>query len=258
MQKCEASQFKHLTHLLLGAEKLKPELFRDIQNTLGIEPMEGYGTTELSPVVALNVPHEKVFPDGRKVHGNRPGTVGIPIPGTSIKTIDPDTGNDLPIGTEGVICVKGPQVMQGYLGRPEATAKVLRDGWYATGDLGYLDADGFLKITDRLSRFSKIGGEMVPHVGVESAIMGISGVTEENVAVTGIPDARAGERLRVLYTDLQMSPEEVCRKLNDGSIPRLWVPSPRDFIKVEAIPITSTGKVDLRKVREIALDHSDS
>jgi acyl-[acyl-carrier-protein]-phospholipid O-acyltransferase/long-chain-fatty-acid--[acyl-carrier-protein] ligase len=224
MQKCEVSQFKCLTHLLLGAEKLKPELFRDIQKTLGIEPMEGYGTTELSPVVALNVPHGKALPDGRQVHGNRPGTVGLPIPGTAIKTIDPETGKDLPAGTEGVICVKGPQVMQGYLGRPEATAKVLKDGWYSTGDLGYLDADGFLKITDRLSRFSKIGGEMVPHVGVESAIMGITGVTEENVAVTGIPDVRAGERLRVLYTELRMSPVDVCRGSTRAHCPSFGSP----------------------------------
>jgi len=253
-QKCEPSQFKHLTHLLLGAEKLKPELFRDIQKILNIEAMEGYGTTELSPVVAVNVPHQKSFPDGRTVHGNRVGTVGIPLPGTAIKTIDPDTGCDLPLGAEGVICVKGPQVMGGYLGRPEATSKVIKDGWYCTGDLGFMDPDGFLKITDRLSRFSKIGGEMVPHVGVESAIMEVANVTEENVGVTGVPDPKAGERLRVLYTDLGMSPDEICKRLHAGSMPKLWVPSPRDFIKVDSIPITSTGKVDLKRLKEIALD----
>lgn len=255
-QKCDPCQFKDLKHLLLGAEKLKPELHRDIQRILGIEPMEGYGTTELSPVVAVNVPHEKVFPNGRKVHGDRPGTVGIPLPGTAIKTVDPETGVDLPSGSEGVVCVKGPQVMRGYLGRPEATAKVLKEGWYCTGDLGYVDPEGFLKITDRLSRFSKIGGEMVPHVGIESAIMEAAGVTEENVAVTGVPDARIGERLRVLYTDLGTSPEELCRRLSGGPLPKLWVPSPRDFIKVDAIPITSTGKVDLKRVKQIALDQS--
>ena len=127
--------------------------------------MEGYGCTELSPVVAVNVPREVELPDGRKVHGNRLGTVGLPVPGTAIKTIDPETGADLPAGTEGMIAVKGPQVMVGYLNRPEATAQVLKDGWYSTGDLGYVDPDGFLKITDRISRFSKIAGEMVPHLG---------------------------------------------------------------------------------------------
>ena len=121
LKNCEPQQFRTITHLLLGAEKLKPELARDIQQALGIEPLEGYGCTELSPVVAVNVPNEVVMPDGRSLSGNRLGTVGQPFPGTAIKTIDPETGADLPPGTEGIIAVKGPQVMVGYLNRPEAT-----------------------------------------------------------------------------------------------------------------------------------------
>ena len=249
---CPPEQFKTLTHLVLGAEKLKPELYRDITNWLDIEPMEGYGTTELSPVVAVNVPREVVLADGRTIHGNRPGTVGLPVPGTLIKTVDPDTGEDLPEGAEGVVAVKGPQVMVGYLNQPEATAKVLKDGWYVTGDLGYVDADGFLKITDRLSRFSKIAGEMVPHVGVESAIMEVTGVDEHHVAVTSLPDPKHGERLCVLYTELGMSPDDIHKALTTSRIPRLWIPSVRDFIPVPEIPITGTGKVDLRQLRELA------
>jgi acyl-[acyl-carrier-protein]-phospholipid O-acyltransferase/long-chain-fatty-acid--[acyl-carrier-protein] ligase len=252
IKSCPADQFKTLTHLILGAEKLKPELYRDINIWLGIEPMEGYGMTELSPVVAVNVPQEVILPGGRKIHGNRPGTVGLPVPGTSIKTIDPDTGEDLPPGAEGVIAVKGPQVMIGYLNRPEVTADVIRDGWYITGDLGYVDADGFLKITDRLSRFSKIAGEMVPHGGVESAIMEITGVDEHHVAVTSLPDPKHGERLCVLYTELGMSPNEIHKALTAGRLPRLWIPSVRDFTRVPEIPITGTGKVDLRRLRELA------
>lgn len=252
IKNCPAEQFRTLKHLVLGAEKLKPELYRDINQWLGIEPMEGYGTTELSPVVAVNVPEQTVLPDGRKVHGNRPGTVGLPVPGTAIKTIDPDTGADLPPGSEGVIAVKGPQVMVGYLNRPQETAKVLKDGWYATGDLGYLDADGFLKITDRLSRFSKIAGEMVPHVGVESAIMEVTGADEHHLAVTSLPDPKHGERLYVLYTDLGMSPDDIHNALTASRLPRLWIPSVRDFVKVTEIPITGTGKVDLRRLRELA------
>jgi acyl-[acyl-carrier-protein]-phospholipid O-acyltransferase/long-chain-fatty-acid--[acyl-carrier-protein] ligase len=253
LRACEPRQFQTLTHLILGAEKLKPELARDIQQALRIEPMEGYGCTELSPVVAVNVPREVELPDRRKVHGNRIGTVGLPVPGTAIKTLDPDTGADLPPGAEGVIAVKGPQVMVGYLNRPDATAEVVRDGWYRTGDLGYVDPDGFLKITDRLSRFSKIAGEMIPHIGVESAIMEVTGVDEHHVAVTGIPDPKHGERLCVLYTDLGMSPGEVQNRLIAGQIPRVWIPSPRDFLHVAEIPITPTGKVDLRRLKETAL-----
>jgi acyl-[acyl-carrier-protein]-phospholipid O-acyltransferase/long-chain-fatty-acid--[acyl-carrier-protein] ligase len=252
IKSCPAEQFRTLTHLILGAEKLKPELFRDIHKWLGIEPMEGYGTTELSPVVAVNVPHEVTLPDGRKFYGNRPGTVGLPLPGTSIKTIHPETGEDLPDGSEGVIAVKGPQVMVGYLNKPEATAAVVKDGWYITGDLGYVDADDFLKITDRLSRFSKIAGEMVPHVAVESAIMQVAGVDEHHVAVTAIPDPKHGERLCVIHTELGMSPDEIHKALMAAAIPKLWIPSARDFIPVEEIPITGTGKVDLRRLRELA------
>ncbi len=256
LKSCDPKQFRTLTHLLLGAEKLKPELARDIQQALHIDPVEGYGCTELSPVVAVNVPNDVVMPDGRTLSGNRLGTVGQPLPGTAIKTVDPETGADLPPGTEGIIAVKGPQVMVGYLNRPEATAAVKQDGWYSTGDLGYLDPDGFLKITDRLSRFSKIAGEMVPHLGVETAIMDVTGVDEHHVAVTGIPDPKHGERLCVLYTELGMSPAELHSKLTHGTIPKVWLPSQRDFFKIAEIPITPTGKVDLRMLKQIATEHA--
>jgi acyl-[acyl-carrier-protein]-phospholipid O-acyltransferase/long-chain-fatty-acid--[acyl-carrier-protein] ligase len=252
LQRCEPSQFATLVHLLLGAEKLKPDLAREIIDKLGIEPMEGYGCTELSPVVSVNVRHEVTFPDGRTVHGNRLGTVGIPLPGTAIRTVDLQTGADLPRGTEGMILVAGPQVMVGYLNRPEQTAKVLKDGWYTTGDLGYVDPDGFLKITGRLSRFSKIGGEMVPHEAVESEIMTVARANEQQVAVTALPDPKRGERLIVLYTDLGMPIEEVCRGLKAGTFPKIWVPSKEDFIQVEELPTLGTGKLNLRQLREIA------
>jgi acyl-[acyl-carrier-protein]-phospholipid O-acyltransferase/long-chain-fatty-acid--[acyl-carrier-protein] ligase len=253
LKNCRVEQFRTLTHLLLGAEKLKPETYRDIIETFKIEPMEGYGTTELSPVVSINVPDEVTLGDGRTIHGSRPGTVGIPVPGTSVKTVCPDTGVDLPKGATGLIWVKGPQVMIGYLNKPEATANVLKDGWYSTGDLGYVDPDGFLKITDRLSRFAKIAGEMVPHVGVESAIMEATGVDEHHVAVTSIPDPKHGERICVLYTDLGATPDDVHRRLMEAGIPRLWIPSVRDFVRIDEIPITGTGKIDLRSLRELAM-----
>ncbi|WP_337173218.1 AMP-binding protein [Paludisphaera sp.] len=249
---CRPEQFKSLKHLILGAEKLKDECYREIKATLGIEPMQGYGTTELSPVVSVNVPADFALPGGGTAHANRPGTVGFPVPGTSVKTVHPETGEDLPPGATGLIHVKGPQVMAGYLHKPEATAQVLKDGWYSTGDLGFVDEDGFLTITDRVSRFSKIAGEMVPHVGVESAVMSAAGVDEQQVAVTSVPDPRHGERLCVLYTDMGTTPDEIHRRLIAAGVPRLWIPSVRDFIQVDAIPITGTGKIDLKALREVA------
>ena len=247
IKSCPAEQFKTLTHLILGAEKLKPELYRDINNWLGIEPMEGYGTTELSPVVAVNVP--RGAPGGR-THGARQPAGHC---GASRSRNDPQDRRSRHrrrsfARSRRVGPVRGPQVMVGYLNRPEATARVIKDGWYLTGDLGYVDADGFLKITDRLSRFSKIAGEMVPHVGVESAIMQLTEVDEHHVAVTAVPDPKHGERLCVVYTELGMSADEIHKALTVSRIPRLWIPSVRDFIQVPEIPITGTGKVDLRRL----------
>ncbi len=254
LHRCDPKQFATLVHLVLGAEKLKPEFAREIRDKLGREPLEGYGCTELSPVVAVNVPHDVKLPDGRVVPGTRPGTVGLPLPGTKIKVLDTETGQELPQGVEGMIWVGGPQVMVGYLNRPDVTAKVLKDGWYSTGDLGYVDPDGFLKITDRLSRFSKIGGEMVPHMAVESAIAEAAGTTDQHVAVTSLPDPKRGERLCVLHTALELSNEEICRRLNASPLPRLWIPAVDDFVLVDEIPILGTGKIDLRRLREIAAE----
>jgi acyl-[acyl-carrier-protein]-phospholipid O-acyltransferase/long-chain-fatty-acid--[acyl-carrier-protein] ligase len=253
-ERARPGQLKSLVHILLGSERLKPEVTTLIRATVGRDPLEGYGTTELSPVVSVNTLKDMTTVDGRTVYGNRLGTAGMPLPGTAIKTVDPETGVDLPRGTEGVIWVKGPQVMKGYLNRPEETAKVLRNGWYCTGDLGYLDPDGFLKITGRLSRFAKIGGEMVPLDGVESAIQDAAGVGPDAIAVTVVPDPKRGERLVVLYTDLERPVEEVYQSLNASSLPKLWIPSSRDFFKIEVLPTLSVGKRDLRRIKEIALE----
>ncbi len=253
IHRCEREQFASMVHLLVGAEKLKPELAADIRDRIGIEPLEGYGCTELSPVVSVNVPHEIRMPDGRTVPGNRLGTVGRPLPGTAVRTVDPETGAARPRGSEGMILIKGPQVMVGYLNRPEATQEVLQDGWYRTGDIGALDADGFLRITDRQSRFSKIGGEMVPHLGVEAAIAQAAGAEEGSLAVTALPDPKRGERLVVLYTRLDAEPAAICRQLAE-TLPRLWIPAADDFVRNEAIPVLGTGTVDLAGLRRLARD----
>ena len=256
IQRCEAEQFASIVHLLLGAEKLKPELATQIADRLKIEPLEGYGCTELSPVASVNVPFEIQTRGGRTVPGNRPGTVGRPLPGTAVKTIDPETGADLPEGAVGMILIRGPQVMVGYLNRPEATAEVVRDGWYTTGDLGAVDEDGFLRITDRLSRFSKIGGEMVPHLGVEAAIAAVAGIDEGGLAVTSLPDPKRGERLVVFHAGPGLDPAEVCRRLAE-TLPKLWIPSAVDFHQIEAIPVLGSGKLDLVGLRRLAREKAE-
>ncbi|HYA44621.1 MAG TPA: AMP-binding protein, partial [Acidimicrobiales bacterium] len=190
--------FGSLEHVVVGAEKLRDELRESFREKFRIEPIEGYGCTECSPVVSLNAPDFRA--PGIVQIGTRPGTIGQPLPGLSIRIVDAETRRPVPVGTDGLLLVEGLSVMKGYLGEPAKTAEVLRDGWYNTGDVARLDEDGFLTITDRLSRFSKIGGEMVPHIRVEEKLHELAGVTEQCFAVAGVPDEKKGERLVVLHT----------------------------------------------------------
>jgi acyl-[acyl-carrier-protein]-phospholipid O-acyltransferase/long-chain-fatty-acid--[acyl-carrier-protein] ligase len=146
--------------------------------------------------------------------------------------------------------------MQGYLARPDKTSEVLRDGWYVTGDIAAMDEDGFLTITDRLSRFSKIGGEMVPHVKVEDKLHELAGTTEQSFVVTGVPDSKKGERLVVLHILPQDKLEHCLEKLSQCGLPNLWLPRPNQFFAVESFPYLGTGKLDLRKVRDLAAQFS--
>jgi acyl-[acyl-carrier-protein]-phospholipid O-acyltransferase/long-chain-fatty-acid--[acyl-carrier-protein] ligase len=188
--------------------------------------------------------------------GAKRGHIGRPLPGVSVRIVDPDTHEPLPVGTPGLLLVRGPNVMKGYLGKPEATLQVLQDGWYITGDIACQDEDGFLTITDRLSRFSKIGGEMVPHIKIEEQLHELAGETERCFAVTGVPDGKKGERLVVLHTLASESLKATLEKLSQAGLPNLWIPRPNQFFLVEELPHLGTGKLDLHRIREIALELS--
>jgi acyl-[acyl-carrier-protein]-phospholipid O-acyltransferase/long-chain-fatty-acid--[acyl-carrier-protein] ligase len=252
LRRCEPEDFIRLNTLITGAERLSPELADAFQQRFGIRPLEGYGVTETSPVVSVNIPPSRAL-DGSNA-GVREGTVGRPLPGVEVKVVDLDTGEELAPGRSGMLLVKGPNVMRGYYGRPELTAEVLRDGWYTTGDVATIDADGFITITGRISRFSKIGGEMVPHVRVEEAVANVLDLDEDDlrIAVASVPDMKKGERLVVLYTDLGRGPEEICKALAAQGLPPLWIPSPDSFRRVESIPLLGTGKLDLKRLKELA------
>jgi acyl-[acyl-carrier-protein]-phospholipid O-acyltransferase/long-chain-fatty-acid--[acyl-carrier-protein] ligase len=149
--------------------------------------------------------------------------------------------------------VRGPNVMKGYLGKPEKTAEVLRDGWYTTGDIAALDEDGFITITDRLTRFSKIGGEMVPHVKVEEKLHELAGATEQCFVVTAVPDGRKGERLVVLHTLDEEKLQPVLDALPSSGLPNLWIPRANQFFRVEKLPYLGSVKLDLRTLKDSAL-----
>ncbi|MCC7009416.1 MAG: AMP-binding protein [Acidobacteria bacterium] len=249
LRRCTPEQFATLRHAIVGAEKLREPLATEFREKFGIGLLEGYGMTEMSPVVAVNLPDEDT-PAGRRVR-TRPGSVGRPIPGVDAKVVDRETGEDLPVGREGLLLVRGASLMMGYLGEPDRTAEVLRDGWYATGDIGRLDEDGFLFITDRVSRFSKIGGEMVPHVSVEDAINRILG--DASAVVTAVPDATRGERLVAFYAKPDVPPDVLWHRLAETDLPKLWVPKRENLVPIDAIPTLGTGKADLRRIKQLAM-----
>ncbi len=251
LRRCEPDDLRTLDIVVVGAEKMPISLAGAFEEKFGIRPVEGYGTTELSPLVSVNVPpsrSQSLDVDAKE------GSVGRPIPGVSVKVVGPESFEPLPLGTPGVLMVKGPNVMKGYLGQPEETARVIRDGWYVTGDMATIDTEGFIHITGRLSRFSKIGGEMVPHVRVEEAIQAILDGDDEELqaVVTAVPDQRKGERLVVLHKPLSITPEDICRRLSEAGLPNLWIPSPDSFFEVDAIPALGSGKTDLKAVGDLA------
>jgi acyl-[acyl-carrier-protein]-phospholipid O-acyltransferase/long-chain-fatty-acid--[acyl-carrier-protein] ligase len=253
LRRCEADDFKTLRILICGAEKMPPSLAGEFQEKFGVLPLEGYGCTELAPAAAANVPDWEH--DGIKQTGNRAGTIGQPLPGVAARIVHPDTLQPVPVGQEGLLLVYGANVMQGYLGKPEQTKDVLRDGWYVTGDIARFDEDGFITITDRLSRFSKIGGEMVPHQKVEDHLHQILGTNERHFVVTAVPDEGKGERLVVLHLPLNgTDPRQLWQKLSGCGMPNLWVPRERDFFAIAELPILGTGKLDLKRVKEMALE----
>ncbi|MGH7772206.1 MAG: MFS transporter, partial [Candidatus Binatia bacterium] len=250
LKRCTAEAFSTLRYAIVGAEKLRDPLATAFREKYGLELLEGYGCTEMGPVVAVNIPDVR---EGREhQRGLKSGTVGHPIPGVVAKAVNPETGEDLPPGEEGLLLVKGPSRMMSYWDQAEQTAEVFQNGWYVTGDIASIDEDGFIRITDRLSRFSKIGGEMVPHIRVEEAIHQILG--DQGCVVTAVPDDQKGERLVVFYTQKEVAPEELWNKLNAADLPKLWIPKKENLYRVEAIPVLGTGKVDLKKVKAIALE----
>jgi acyl-[acyl-carrier-protein]-phospholipid O-acyltransferase/long-chain-fatty-acid--[acyl-carrier-protein] ligase len=254
MRRCQPEDFGSLQFVMAGAEKLPERIAQTFDDVFGIRPMEGYGCTECAPVVTVNT-HDYRAAGFRQVGAKR-GKIGHPLPGLSVRIVDPETMQPLPVGQAGMLLVRGPNIMKGYLGRAKQTAEVLVDGWYITGDIAAQDEDGFLQITDRLSRFSKIAGEMVPHIKVEEKLHELADVTEQTFAVTGVPDESKGEHLIALHTLPEDKLQQCLEKLSKADIPNLW--KPKQFFRVETLPYLGTGKLDLRKVREVALSLSAS
>lgn len=241
--------------VIAGAEKT-PEGFHDKwEKHFGGRYYEGYGLTETSPVVSVNLPDEL---SGSRVDaaprqgGCRRGSVGRLFPGMAARIVDPESGVVQPIGAKGVLELRGPNIFGGYLDDPEATAESFNGDWFRTGDFARLDDEGFIYIEGRLSRFSKIGGEMVPHGTVEEAVSQAYGLTEREapaVMVTAREDEAKGEAL-VLLTTETISPDELRAKLSAEGFANLWIP--REIHRVDSIPTLASGKLDLKRCRDLA------
>lgn len=252
LRRCSKEQFATLRLAIVGAEKLKGAVAEAFRDRFDVDLLEGYGCTELSPVVSVNIPN--VIEARPRQVGHKPDTAGHPLPGIAVRIVDPDSWCDRQVDEEGLVVIKGPNVMLGYLHDPERTQQVIRDGWYITGDVGRLDVDGFLTVTDRLARFSKIGGEMVPHIKIEEAIQTALGTHEPKCVVTSLPDDQKGERLIVLHGPLQLEVDEILHRLREMGVPNLWLPRKENFLPIDAIPLLGTGKLDLKRAKELAAE----
>jgi acyl-[acyl-carrier-protein]-phospholipid O-acyltransferase/long-chain-fatty-acid--[acyl-carrier-protein] ligase len=251
LKKAQASDVRSLGLLVSGAEKMPLELHASFLETLQVEVMQGYGLTETTPVTNMNI-EDDAFGGGQV--GKRLGSVGRMLPGITARIVDPDTGEALPLNRTGMLLFRGENVFGGYLKDPEKTKVALRDGWFVTGDLARFDEDGFLFIEGRLSRFSKIGGEMVPHGTIEQKINSLFGFDQRDavvLVVVGVPDASKGEALVVITTEA-LAAEEVREKLSEAGFANLWIP--RVIKRVEKIPLLGTGKVDMQACKRIAVE----
>jgi acyl-[acyl-carrier-protein]-phospholipid O-acyltransferase/long-chain-fatty-acid--[acyl-carrier-protein] ligase len=254
VRRTPAEDFSTLECVFGAAEKLPQEVCDGFEKKFGARPSEAYGATELAPLVAANVPPSRHVP-GRPDDA-REGTVGKPILGCRARITDREGNAELPVGADGLLWIAGPNVMQGYLDRPDLTAKVVKDGWYCTGDIARLDREGFITITGRESRFSKIGGEMVPHLTIEEAVNAELGAADGELlaVVTAVPDRAKGERLIVFHLPTDRDPRDIVRKLAARGLPNLWIPGADAFAVIDELPMLGSGKLDLRLLASMARD----
>ncbi len=250
LRRAEREDFATLRYVVAGAEKLKPQLADAFEKRFGIRPVEGFGATELSPVAALSLPDVEIA--GILQTGTKPFSVGCTVPGVAARIVDPETFAAKPPGESGLLLIRGPNVMKGYLDKPEQTRAAIRDGWYVTGDIAAMDEDGFITITDRLARFSKIGGEMIPHIAIEDEYQKGLGRADAVLAVTSVPDEKRGERLVVLYTEAAGDPLVLHSIMEKSTMPNLWKPGRDSYYFVSALPVTGSGKLDVKTLRQRA------
>ena len=258
-QRVPAEDFASVEIAASGSDRLPRKVSDAFHEKFGILPFQGYGTTEMGPIVSANAPATRAH--GDPTLSLREGTVGRPAPGVLVEVRDPETGAVLGPGEQGVLWTSGPGLMLGYLNQPELTARVVVDGWYNTGDVVTIDDEGFITVVGRASRFAKVGGEAVPLVAIEEALATLLGGGEDGsprAVVAAVPDEVGGERLVVVHSAMDMTPSDVVKALAEAGLPRLFIPSPADFHEIAAMPLIGIGKVDLVAIDRFAREKAVS
>ncbi|MFV2055038.1 MAG: acyl-[ACP]--phospholipid O-acyltransferase [Thiohalomonadales bacterium] len=239
--------------VVAGAERLNSEVRTTFEQKFNRPIYEGYGTTETTPVAGVNIPDRLDLSTWRVQTGNKLGTVGLPLPGSSFRIVDPVTMATLPCKEDGLILIGGTQVMLGYLNDAEKTQQVMveLDGqrWYKSGDKGHLDEDGFLTVVDRYSRFAKIAGEMISLGAIEACI---DKLTPEGIEIlsTALPDGKKGEKVVLLFAG-DIDEDALKDIISQCKLSPLMVPA--SLLKVDAIPKLGTGKSDFGQAKILAL-----
>jgi len=253
VKRAERGELRSLDLVISGAEKLTQELVDMFFEKHHLEIMQGYGLTETTPVTNVNQADPPLLTESADFQsGKRSGSVGRMVPGMTARIVDPETFAARKSTDTGMLLFRGANVFGGYLSDPEKSAVALREGWFVTGDLARFDEDGFLFIEGRLSRFSKIGGEMVPHGTIEQKLVELFDLDQSegpSVVAVGVPDLAKGEAL-VLLTTLDLTAERIRDKLGEAGLPSLWIP--KTVCRVERIPMLGTGKLDLKGCRVLA------
>jgi acyl-[acyl-carrier-protein]-phospholipid O-acyltransferase/long-chain-fatty-acid--[acyl-carrier-protein] ligase len=255
-QKIHSLMFESLRLVVSGAEKLREDVRIEFKKRFAKDILEGFGTTETSPVATCNLP-DVLSPDFSIQKGQKAGTVGMAIPGTTIKVVDPVTFKELKVNEEGMILISGIQVMKSYLDDEDRTKKALKvinaKTYYITGDKGKLDEDGFLTIVDRYSRFAKIGGEMISLGAIEELISKFIESTDNLIdfLVTSLEDEKKGEKIVLLISNANKEfIQELKEKILKNFDNKLMIPS--EIKIVEEIPKLGSGKKDFVKAKYLA------
>jgi len=235
LNKSQRGDFASVRLLLTGADKCPDMLRKGFFEHQDKVLLEAYGATETSPGITVNTPDF-----------NRPGSVGRPLPGVRVRVEHYETGEECPVGEIGKILVQGDNVMKGYFDDFEQTSLAIRHGWYDTGDMGWMDADGYLWHVGRLKRFLKIGGEMVSLVKVEDVL---EKLLPEGTAccVVEVPDHLKGAKIVAAVTR-RIDERDVTKKMS-SSLPNIALP--KQFVVIEELPKMGSGKIDFRKVTEM-------